>query len=118
MTRPKKLQLIREELAEFQEEFDVSDPDWTQILFKKHVSSLINRGVLKTRRLPRKVRLIEIIELVGLDDDREIVDLAEQFDEVLQAYGEGPSKDEMREGLRSLGQVLVLLEKIIEPHEN
>jgi hypothetical protein len=54
---------------------------------------------------------------VGLDHVGEIMDLAEQFDEVLQAYGEGPTKDEMREGLKSLGQVLVLLDKIIESHE-
>jgi hypothetical protein len=113
MNRQKAMQLLIDELIEFVGEIDVSDPEWTQILFNKRVSSLIRKGVVRTRKLPRKIRLADIIELVV---DREvhhgdILADAEQFDDVIRSYGEEPDRESMEEARDSLEKLIESLKE-------
>lgn len=104
------LKLLLSELNEFEGEVDTSDPEWTQIIFNKHVSSLINKGVIRTKKIPRKVRLAEIIELIfDSEEPSEMLEKAGEFDEILRTYGEGPGKEEMKQAVLALHEVIELL---------
>jgi hypothetical protein len=108
------IKIVRDELSDFSEEIDTSDPEWTQILFNKRVSTLIRKRVLRTNKVPRKVLISEIIDsVVKPDPGDEIVEPAQHADEMLHSYGDGPDKREMREAQRSLYRVVELIDEML-----
>lgn len=122
MKQSKTLTLIRDELREFADEFEVTDSGWTQILFNKHVSKLINKGVIRTNKLPRKVGLTEIIEFVLRSDKSaldskasrdEIVKQAEIFDNTIHNYRGEPDEEDMEDAERSLKKVIEILDNSV-----
>jgi hypothetical protein len=108
MNRQKVMQLLIDELVEFGDEFDASDPEWTQILFNKHLSNLIRKRVVRTRNLPRKIRLAEIVELLIDSEKRtdEMMQPAKHFDDIIRSYGDEPDKESMEEARVSLEKVI------------
>jgi hypothetical protein len=114
MKKLEAVKLLRDELVDFSDEVDPSDPEWTQILFNKRVSNLIRKGVVRTKKLPRKVRLTEIVESVlGSKPDDEILERAKESDEMLHSYGDGPAEEEMKAAQNSLLRLIELLDKAI-----
>ena len=114
MNRKKKLKLLRDELAKFSEDFDTTDPEWSQVLFKKHVSRLIDKGVIRTNKLPRKVRMMDILEsLLDEAQTAEIWEQARQLDDVLHSYGDEPDKEAMEEARDSLESIVGVLNDLL-----
>jgi hypothetical protein len=94
-------------LSEFAAEIDVSDPEWTQILLNERISSLIKKGVVETTKLPRKLRLTDILEILDFEmPDGKIWENAERFDDVIRSYGEEPDRESMEEARDSLAKII------------
>ena len=107
MERKKAITLLIEELSEFADEIDVSDPEWTQILLNQRISSLIKKGVVESTSLPRKLRLADILGMLDFEiPDGEIWDDAERFDDVIRSYGEEPDRESMEEARDSLAKII------------
>lgn len=115
MNRQKAMKVFTDELIEFVGEIDISDPEWTQLLFNQRVSSLMKKGVIRSRELPRKIRLTEIIELI-VDPEMhrgDMLEHAEQFDNVIRSYGEEPDRESMEEARVSLEKIIESLKEAI-----
>jgi len=113
MKRRNTLQVVIDELREFVGEIEPSDPEWTQILFNQRISSMLRKGALKSSKLPRKIRLSELLDLLDLDvpyDD--VANSVEQFDDVIRSYGEEPDRATMEEARSSLENVIEFLVKV------
>ncbi len=123
MKRLKALLKLRDELKEFYDEFDVSDPEWTQILFHKRVSALIRSGTIKTSKLPRKVGLTDVFELLfgeanAAENYAEVLENTQKFDGILSSYSGEPSEEEMEEAQELLtGIIDKLSESLEKEHE-
>jgi hypothetical protein len=118
MIQIKALQKLREELAEFDDEFDTTDPDWTEVLFRKHVTELLTKRVIRTKKRPRKIGLADLIELVFRSDNSEhgydpLLEAAQEFDVLLSSYNGEPDEEEMKEARNNLRKVINLLEGIV-----
>jgi len=107
MNRKKTLKIVVDELGQFADDMDISDPEWTQILLNQRISSLIKKGVLETSELPRKLRLTDILEMLDLEmPDGGIWDNAERFDDVIRSYGEEPDRESMEEARDCLAKII------------
>src|SRR5438445_10277057 len=118
MKSQKATEILRNELVEFEDEFDTSDPEWTQVMFNRRVSTLIRKGVIRTRKLPRKVRLTEIVEILFHSDEYEenynaLIEQAQEFDNVIQSYRGEPDKAEMENAHESLNKLVEWLNGLL-----
>lgn len=108
----KKIKKLLAELEGFVHEIDTTDPEWTQVLFKERVSNLIRDKVLKTDKMPWKVNLTDVLELVLGRVDSDLLETAETFDDALSSYGAEPDEDEMNHAYDAVVEIVKRLGNI------
>jgi hypothetical protein len=111
---------VRDRLVTFVEEFDSSEPEETEVKLDTHLSSLLEEGIIKTKKKGKDLYLDEVLtNILNKTEDDDLIENARLFRVLISSYGGEPSDDDMDEAYDILVKIVEALsgiEGIDEPY--
>lgn len=94
----------------FQEEFDRSDPEQTEVSLDEHLSNLVSEGILDGSV---SLHLEDVLAyILKVSEQDELFKDAEDFRVLISSYGDDPTEDDMDDAYDLLTRIIVGLDKI------
>jgi hypothetical protein len=98
---------LRDELLAFTDQFDVSDPEQTEVELDTHISNLITAGLIKVRKKQDDPHLDDVLSyILKIPADDELIENARQFRTLISSYGGEPSDADMEEAYEILTNII------------
>ena len=84
---------LRDALLAFAEEFDASDPEATEVALYAHISKLLTKGLIKTKKKKSDLRLDDVLaNILKLHAESELLENARLFGSLISSYGGEPTE--------------------------
>ena len=98
---------LRDELVAFADEFDTSDPVNTEVLLDTHISKLVEKGLIKSKKKGNDIHLDDAFEcILKVTETHELVENARLFRTLISSYGGDPTDDDMEEAFDILSRLI------------
>ena len=98
---------LRDELAGFAEEFDISDPVSTEVALDTHISSLVEEKLVKSKKKGSDLHLDDVLAyILGIPETDELMEDARLFLDLISSYGGEPTEDDMEEASGILSRLI------------
>jgi hypothetical protein len=109
------VQILLEELKTFSEEFDATDPGWTEIMADTHITNLIDRGVVKVPKDQETLRLDDVFNSVfGSQITDNLLERVQTFQDLTNSYRGEPSTEDMEEARDVLDELIKTLTEFVK----
>jgi hypothetical protein len=117
---PATAKKLRDELVAFADEFDTSDPAHTEVMLDTHISSLLEQGLIISKKKGNDLHLDDVLEyILKVPETDELIENARLFRNLISSYGGDPTDEDMQEAfgiLSGLIETLNGIEGIEEAH--
>ena len=101
---------LRDELAAFANDFDISDPVQMEVELDTHISNVLAATQMKLKKNQNDLHLDDLVAyLLKIPEDNELVVYARSFRTLISSYGGDPTDEDMEEAYEILTNIIETL---------